>query len=115
MAKAKTPTKAARKPAGKPAANAGKASPLPTPSTAKAQPAKVVALRGGAAVGKVKLTDKAYRTAAPHNVQWWATITRACAKGPATVADMLVGPNNPQGVPAAFVGYAMRRGYLAAA
>lgn len=114
MAKTQT-RKTAAKTSNKPKANA---SPLPTPSTAKTKaPAanKVVALRGGAAVGKVKLTDKTYRTAAPHNVQWWATITKACAKGPATVADMLVSEKNPQGVPAAFVGYAMRRGYLAEA
>lgn len=101
-----------------PARKTTQASPLPTPSTAQpAAPAqaKAVALRGGAAVAKVQLTAKPYRTAAPHNVQWWQAITTACAKGPADVAGLVVSQANPHGVPAHFVGYALRRGYLAEA
>jgi hypothetical protein len=105
-------TKAAKK--TKPAA-----SPFPTVAKAPAAPAakpETVALRGGQAVAQVTLTGKAYRTAAPHNVQWWKTVTEKCAGDkPAAVADMLVSKDNPQGVPAHFIGYALRRGYLAEA
>lgn len=83
-----------------------------TQSTAPASPPQTVALRGGQAVAQVVLTGKAYRTAAPHNVQWWQTIAKAATPGPAPVASMLVSPTNPQGVPAHFVGYCLRRGYL---
>lgn len=94
------------------------ASPLPTVATPTPQPAAApatVALRGGAAVAQVVLTGKPYRTAAPHNQQWWRTITTAAAAGPAAVAALAVSPSNPQGVPLHFVGYCLRRGYLAAA
>lgn len=130
MANAHTPTdkrgsnpaaRAAKRPSAgttskQPAAQA--ASPLPTPSTPTPQPAAApatVALRGGAAVAQVVLTGKAYRTAAPHNQQWWKAITAAAAAGPAAVAALAVSPTNPQGVPLHFVGYCLRRGYLAAA
>ena len=67
-----------------------------------------VALRGGPAVQMVQLTGKPYRTAAAHNQAWWQTIVTA---GPqASVAAIL-----EAGVPAHFVGYAIRRGYLQAA
>lgn len=75
--------------------------------------AQAVALRGGAAVVQVQLTGKQYRTAAEHNKQWYAAIVQACSAGPAPVAGLLVSPTNAQGVPAHFVGYCLRRGYLA--
>lgn len=113
----RTPTKPA------PVAQAP-ASPMPTAATlpAAAAPAKAatVALRGGAAVAQVALTGKAYRTAAPHNQQWWGVLQKAMVATPANggnvvpVAPLLAGPNNPAGVPAHFVGYCLRRGYLQA-
>lgn len=104
-------------PTSAPAAPVQAASPLPTPTTPTpaAAPAPTVALRGGAAVAKVVLTAKPYRTAAPHNQQWWKAITTAAAGGPANVAALVVSQSNPQGVPAHFIGYCLRRGYLAAA
>lgn len=77
-----------------------------------AQPAKTVALRGGQAVTTVKLSGANYRTAAPHNQVWWNALCAALKDGPQAVAPLLATPANPQGVPAAFVGYAIRRGYL---
>ena len=116
-----TSTKATSKPskATKPAqATAAPASlfaallaPAAAPA-APAAPAKPVALRGGLAVAAVVLTGQQYRTAAPHNKAWWEAITQACASGPAPVAALCAAPHN---VPSHFVGYAMRRGYLAAA
>lgn len=94
------------------------ASPLPTVATPPAAPAPApkpatVALRGGAAVASVKLAGKVYRTAAPHNQQWWKVLSEAGA-GEKTipVASVAVSPTNPQGVPLHFIGYCLRRGYL---
>lgn len=92
-----------------------------TAQTAPAQggstnPAPAVAVRGGLVLNTVALVPgKVYRTKAPHNVAWWAAIAKACATGPAQVAPLLVSSSNPQGVPVAFLGYCVRRGYLAAA
>lgn len=94
-------------------------SPLPTPETAKTTEATqpkpaTVALRGGAAVAQVKLSGKQYRTAAPHNQQWWKALTEAGAGDkPIAVADVVVSQAKPNGVPAHFIGYCLRRGYLA--
>jgi hypothetical protein len=89
---------------GKSKAAPAQAAPAATPK------AETVALRGGPAVQSVRLTGKAYRTAAKHNADWWATITsKATLETPATVAALLEAK-----VPAHFVGYAMRRGYLQA-
>lgn len=97
----------------------------PTAKTAAAKAAKqapkaaapqvaapvTVALRGGAAVAQVKLTGKAYRSAAKHNTDWWATITQAATVDkPAAVAALVEAK-----VPTHFIGYVMRRGYLTAA
>lgn len=96
-----------------------KASPLPTPQTAapaaQPEPAKpaTVALRGGAAVAQVKLSGKQYRTAAPHNQQWWKKLADAGAGDKnIAVADVVVSQAKPEGVPAHFIGYCLRRGYL---
>jgi hypothetical protein len=120
MAQTKTPRAAAKKTGAARPAAAKTASPLPTPETAKPAsaptPAKTVALRGGAAVARVRLSGKPYRTAAPHNQNWWKAISEACTKAGdagAPVADMLAAQDRPNGVPAHFVGYALRRGYLA--
>lgn len=72
--------------------------------------APVVALRGGPAVQAVKLTDKAYRTKAEHNLGWWGTITTQAATGPASVKTLVEAK-----VPTHFIGYCIRRGYLGAA
>jgi hypothetical protein len=87
------------------------------PAPAVAAPAPVVALRGGAAVARVAIKEGAvYRTKAPHNVAWWATLQSACATAPAPVADLCKQPaQGGHGVPAHFVGYCLRRGYLVAA
>lgn len=77
-------------------------------------PAKQVALRGGPVVATIALSGTPYRTGAPHNAQWWATLCAALAQGPAPVANVLLSPSNTAGVPAHFVGYAIRRGYLVA-
>lgn len=140
MAKANTRTPkqapAAQAPAQAPAAPAAAPAPsaLPTPATATLQAPQAapatVALRGGTAVAQVALSGKAYRTAAPHNVAWWNAITKAVAAGPevqlpgkdgttvpghaGAVAAMLATPSNPGGVPAHFVAYCLRRGYLQA-
>lgn len=75
-----------------------------------------VALRGGAAVAQVALVPSAvYRTKAPHNLAWWATITQATKAGPAPVATLCAPLPTGLGVPTHFVGYCIRRGYLAAA
>ncbi len=86
---------------------ASKRTPAATPA---ATPAPVVALRGGLAIAAVALTGKPYRTAAAHNRDWWAAIGTAVAagNGTATVTDLLAAK-----VPAHFVGYCVRRGYLA--
>ncbi len=97
-----TKTATTKKTASKPAQAAPQA-PAQAPAT--------VALRGGAAVAVVRLGGKPYRTAAKHNMDWWAQVTQAAAspKG-AAVADLI-----KAGVPSHFIGYAIRRGYLQAA
>lgn len=78
---------------------------------APATPAPVtVALRGGMAIAAVRLTNKPYRVGAPHNVAWWQQCTQAIAQGngSTTVQALL-----QAGVPAPFVGYVVRRGYMA--
>lgn len=86
---------------------------LATPA-APATPAKpvTVALRGGLAVAAVKLGGKAYRVACPHNAGWWQVVGATLATGQGTASvQALTGA----GVPAPFVGYCVRKGYLAAA
>lgn len=110
------------KPAKAQAAKAPKASAMPTaqtlpaPAAKAAKPATTVALRGGPAVATVALTGNPYRTGAAHNAAWWQALCAAIAsgKGQTAVAPLLATPANPAGVPAHFVGYALRRGYLKA-
>ena len=105
--------------AAKQAAKAPKAATAKAPKAAPVQaaaPAPAVAVRGGVVFTTVALVaGKVYRTKAPHNVAWWQQIATACAKGPAQVAPLLASPTNPSGVPVAFFGYCVRRGYLQAA
>lgn len=84
--------------------------PAPAPAPAPAVPPVTIALRGGLAFSTVKLTGKAYRVGAAHNVAWWQQVTQAIAAGggTATVTSLV----NDQKVPAIFVGYVIRRGYL---
>lgn len=84
------------------------------PAAAPAPKAAQVALRGGPVVATIGLSGQQYRTGAPHNAVWWAAIVAACKAGPAQVAPLLAGPNNPAGVPSHFVAYTLRRGYLVA-
>jgi len=92
------------------------ATPAPVAAPQAATPAPAVAVRGGLVFTTVALVPgKVYRTKAPHNVAWWQQIATACQKGPAQVAPLLVSQTNPQGVPVAFLGYCVRRGYLQAA
>lgn len=97
------------KAAPKAAPKATKQAPAPV-APAPVAPAPTVALRGGPAVQQVALTGKPYRSAAAHNTAWWQQVQQAAAAGPAPVAALLAA-----GVPAHFVGYTMRRGYLVAA
>lgn len=109
------PTKSKAKPAAK-SAIAQAAKVLSTPAAAPVAPAKakVVALRGGAAVASIALTGTPYRTGAPHNKVWWDKLVAACGKSSAPVAPLLETPANPTGVPSHFIGYALRRGYIKA-
>lgn len=70
-----------------------------------AQAAPVVALRGGLAISAVAFTSKPYRTKAAHNAGWWAIVTANNAGS----VDALI----KAGVPSRFIGYTVRRGYLA--
>jgi hypothetical protein len=111
-------TKQARttKPATKAAvpAKASKATKAAAP--APVAPAPAVALRGGPAVARVALTGKAYRTGAKHNADWWQQVQTLCAQDDGTGrADAPVAALLEAGVPSHFIGYTLRRGYLAAA
>ena len=86
------------------------AASAPVPAAAKPV---TVALRGGAAVQAIKLSGTAYRTGAAHNASWWKTLTEKLAAGPAPVAP-LIGDGSNGTVPAHFIGYTLRRGYLQA-
>lgn len=81
------------------------------PVAAPAAP-KTIALRGGQAVSQVALTGAVYRTTAPHNQQWWKALSDKLQAGPVAVSGLLLTPDQPQGVPTHFIGYALRRGYL---
>lgn len=118
MSKQTTTTQAAATKPAPAAKRAGKQKQAPAPVAAPqaATPAPAVAVRGGLVFTTVALVPgKVYRTKAPHNVAWWQQIATACQKGPAQVAPLLVSQTNPQGVPVAFLGYCVRRGYLQAA
>ena len=80
------------------------------PVAAAAAAAKPVALRGGAAVATVQVQPGAvYRTKAPHNQAWWATVAAQATMHPMPVAALCAAPHS---VPSHFVGYCLRRGYL---
>jgi len=86
--------------------------PAPAPALASSStPSPSVALRGGLAIQSVKLTGKPYQVGAPHNARWWqacqAQVT--AGNGQTTVAALLTAS-----VPAPFIGYMVRRGYMAA-
>lgn len=92
--------------------------PVETPKAeqpAAAEQPKVVALRGGLAVATVKLAGKKYATKAPHNLEWWGSIAKACeGDKAASVADLTkAAKDGGAGVPTHFIGYCIRRGYLA--
>lgn len=71
------------------------------------QAPKTVALRGGAAVSKVKVKEGAkYNTKAEHNMKWWNHLMTTCKDNGAAVTDLT------KEVPAHFIGYCLRRGYL---
>lgn len=90
---------------------------LATPATAMASmaatlanpasKAPVVAVRGGLAIQAVKLTGVQYRVGCSHNATWWQQCQALAAGGSATVQALV-----QAGVPAAFVGYVVRRGYM---
>ena len=79
--------------------------------TAPAAPV-TIALRGGPAVSQVALTGAVYRTTAPHNQQWWLALSAKLKDTTLPVAGLLLNETNKDGVPAHFIGYALRRGYL---
>ena len=81
-----------------------------TAAAPAAAPATPVALRGGAAVATVQVRPGAvYRTKAPHNQAWWATVVAQATMQPTPVAVLCAAPH---AVPSHFVGYCLRRGYL---
>lgn len=113
MSKSNTPSLAATKRAAR-APKAVVSAPVvsaPAPVAPPAAPV-VVPVRGGLAIASVKLTGKQYRVAAQQNQGWWTQVQAgvAAGKGTAAVADLV-----KAGVPAPFVGYVVRRGYLVAA
>lgn len=96
-------------------AKANKPQAPATQAPATQAPAPHVALRGGAAVALVQVAPGAvYRTKAPHNVAWWATITANATQAPAPVATLCAQAPQGHAVPTHFVGYCLRRGYLQA-
>lgn len=110
----KAPKATAAAPKAAPKAKAPKAA-TPAPVAPAPAPA-AVALRGGPAVQRVTLTGKAYRTGAKHNAQWWAQVQELCQQDDGTGrADAPVAALVEMGVPTHFIGYALRRGYLATA
>lgn len=113
MAKSNTQVaKPAVKQAAKPVSAMAQAA---TTLQAQAAPAAVkpvtVALRGGAAVKTIKLSGTAYRTGAAHNASWWKTLQGKLAGGAQPVAP-LIGDGSNSTVPAHFISYTLRRGYL---
>lgn len=113
--KSSTPAAAPSLAASKRASRAPSAPVAPTVAAAPVAPtvaAPTVALRGGLAIQAVKLTGKAYRVGAAHNQAWWAAVQQVVAAGggKATVQALLDAK-----VPAIFVGYTVRRGYLQSA
>ena len=116
MAKSNTQAaKPATKPAAKPVQALAQAAAQLAAPAAPAPAAKpvTVALRGGAAVQAIKLSGTAYRTGAAHNASWWKTLQEKLATGPQPVAP-LIGDGSNGTVPAHFIGYTLRRGYLQA-
>src|SRR5690348_15819559 len=80
-----------RSPAQAAVANMAAAVVAPAQQPVAAPKPAVVALRGGQAVSAIALTGNPYRTGAPHNVAWWATITAACKDGKSVpVAGLLL-------------------------
>lgn len=116
MSKSVIANKPAVKTPAKAVAPKAVATPMPTLATLPTAPVvapKTIALRGGMAVTNVKLTGTPFRVAAPHNQLWWKTLSEKLAAGPQPVAGLLASTAQPNGVPAHFLGYALRRGYLA--
>lgn len=83
----------------------------PVAASTSAPVVAVVTPVSAPAVQLVKLTGKPYRTAAKHNQEWWASIVGV--SGPEQMAS--VQALAAAKVPAHFVGYCVRRGYLAVA
>lgn len=110
MAKSNTPSLRAAKRAAKAPSPVTVVQAAPAPAPASAAP--VVPVRGGLAISSVKLTGKQYRVGAKHNAEWWQQCQDIVAQGngSAAVADLV-----KAGVPAIFVGYVVRRGYMAEA
>ncbi len=88
-------------------AMAAMAATLANPTAPKAP---TVAVRGGLAIQAVRLTGVVYRVGCTHNATWWQQCQQAvqAGNGSATVQALVAA-----GVPAIFVGYVVRRGYMA--
>jgi len=103
-AKTSTNTKSTRANKAAKAAQAAATTPAPAPVAAVQQAPE------GLAKGMVALKPGAvYRTKAAHNLEWWNKLTTVLANGP-DVAKAV----EAAGVPAHFIGYCTRRGYLLA-
>lgn len=112
MARSRKQAPAAQAPAQAPAPQApAPQAPAPTVS------APTVALRGGAAVATVQVKPGVqYRTKAAHNLVWWQSLVAIASAAPAPVAQVCKPTaEGGSGVPAHFVGYCLRRGYLTGA
>lgn len=87
-----------------------------TPKATPAAPAPVVAAPVVAVtrlqVQAVALANKPYKVAAGHNAAWWKQVTDAIGAGKGRAAVQAL---TAAGVPPAFVGYSVRRGWLVAA
>lgn len=83
------------------------------PATAKAAPAApvVIVQPSGRLPVAVLPTGAVYRVGCAHNKAWWETMCAAMAQGKPAQVPALVAA----GVPPAFIGYVVRRGYAKAA
>lgn len=112
MAKQANTPKAAPVAKAKAAAPKAKAAPAPVvPTPAPVVAAPVVAVTR-LQVQAVALANKPYKVAAGHNAAWWAQVTAAIGQGNGRAAVQAL---TAAGVPPAFVGYSVRRGWLVAA
>ena len=77
---------------------------------ASGAPAMPVSTRRHGAIVTVALSGAKYRVSAPHCTAWFASISAACAAGPASVSLL----QTQALVPGHFIAYVLNKGYLVA-